>query len=302
MALARLKPYPDLRVGAAWRHFNDTDDNAVRLNFAVPLPFFDRNVGGISEAQAARAKVDAEYATGKAALVLTLDRAYETLTSSMGEIGIAALPNARQAQQAMESGYAQGRFSLLELLDVQNTLTQAGLRELEALTNLHTSVATIEGLTGTPLGLTREVAISDAKIAAAGIELQTASAGVLRDGLLLNGVIQPNQETLVQVTPRFAGVIKELRKRIGDQVNKGDTLATVESNQSLTTYELKARIAGTIIDGKPRLVNTFPNKSRRLSWPTCPMFGSIFPSIDEICRAFDLKTRSLPTRRMAGRQ
>ena len=159
LVLARLKPYPDLRVGAAWRHFNDTDDNAVRLNFTVPLPVFDRNVGGIAEAQAARAKVDAEYATGKAALVLTLGRAYETLTSSMREIDIlrtAALPNARQAQQAMESGYAQGRFSLLELLDVQNTLTQAGLRELEALSNFHTSVATIEGLTGTPLGLTRE--------------------------------------------------------------------------------------------------------------------------------------------------
>jgi len=159
LALARLKPYPDLRVGVAWRHFNDTDDNAVRLNFAVPLPVFDRNVGGIAEAQAARAKVDAEYATGKAALVLTLGRAYETVTSSLREIDIlrtAALPNARQAQQAMESGYAQGRFSLLELLDVQNTLTQAGLRELEALTNFHTSVATIEGLTGTPLGLSRE--------------------------------------------------------------------------------------------------------------------------------------------------
>jgi len=97
------------------------------------------------------------------------------------------------------------------------------------------------------------VPISDAKVAAAGIELQTAAAGVLRDGLLLNGVIQPNQETLVQVTPRFPGVNKEVRKRIGDQVNKGDILATVESNQSLTTYELKAPIAGTIIDRQAAL-------------------------------------------------
>jgi len=97
------------------------------------------------------------------------------------------------------------------------------------------------------------VQISDAKVAAAGIELQTAGGGVLRDGLLLNGVIQPNQETLVQVTPRFPGVIKDVRKRIGDQVNKGDILATVESNQSLTTYELKAPIAGTIIDRQAAL-------------------------------------------------
>src|SRR5581483_7030337 len=158
LILARLKPYPDMRLEAGWRHFNDTKDDAVRLGFSVPLPVFDRNVGGIIEAEGARAKVDAERATSKAALVLTLGRAYETLSGALREIDIlrsAAIPNARRAQEAMESGYAQGRFTLLELLDVQSTVTQAGLRELEALMNFHVSVATIEGLTGTPLGLTR---------------------------------------------------------------------------------------------------------------------------------------------------
>lgn len=92
------------------------------------------------------------------------------------------------------------------------------------------------------------IALSDAKIAAAGIELQKAGPGVLRDGLVLNGILQPNQEALVQVTPRFPGVVRDVRKRIGDKVNKGDLLATVESNQSLTSYELRAPLAGTIID------------------------------------------------------
>ena len=36
------------------------------------------------------------------------------------------------------------------------------------------------------------VALSDAKIEAAGIELVKASTGVLRDSLLLNGIVQPN--------------------------------------------------------------------------------------------------------------
>jgi membrane fusion protein, heavy metal efflux system len=97
------------------------------------------------------------------------------------------------------------------------------------------------------------VAFSDAKVAAAGIELQTAGPGTLRDSLLLNGAIQPNQEALVQVTPRFAGIVKAVRKRIGDQVTKGELLATVESNQSLTSYELRAPIAGTIIDRQASL-------------------------------------------------
>jgi len=90
--------------------------------------------------------------------------------------------------------------------------------------------------------------MSDAKVAAAGIELASAAPGVLRETLRLNGLIQPNQETLIQVTPRFPGVVKEMRKRLGDKVAKGELLATVESNQSLTTYELRAPIAGTVID------------------------------------------------------
>lgn len=97
------------------------------------------------------------------------------------------------------------------------------------------------------------VELSDEKIAVAGIELETAGPSVLRDGLLLNGIIQPNQEALVQVTSRFSGIVKDIRKRIGDQVIKGDLLAIVESNQSLTTYELRAPISGTIIDRQASL-------------------------------------------------
>ncbi len=97
------------------------------------------------------------------------------------------------------------------------------------------------------------VALSDAKIQAAGIELAKASAGVLRDSLLLNGIVQPNQESLVQVTPRFPGIVRDVRKRIGDVVQKGDVLALIESNQSLTQYELKAALAGTVIDRQTTL-------------------------------------------------
>jgi cobalt-zinc-cadmium efflux system membrane fusion protein len=97
------------------------------------------------------------------------------------------------------------------------------------------------------------IAMSDAKIAAAEIELTKAAPAVLHDSLLLNGMVQANQESLVQITPRFPGVVREVRKRIGDRVEKGDILAIVESNQSLTTYELKAAIAGTIIDRQTTL-------------------------------------------------
>lgn len=92
------------------------------------------------------------------------------------------------------------------------------------------------------------VELNDEKISAAGIEILTAGSGTLRDVLILNGILQPNQEAVVQVTPRFPGIVREIRKRIGDHVKEGEVLARVESNQSLTVYELRAPIAGTIID------------------------------------------------------
>jgi len=92
------------------------------------------------------------------------------------------------------------------------------------------------------------VKLTDAQIAAAGIEMLTAGPRELRDILRLNGMIQPNQEAMVRVTPRFPGVIRSMRKRLGDKVKKDEVLATIESNQSLTTYELKAPIDGTVID------------------------------------------------------
>lgn len=91
------------------------------------------------------------------------------------------------------------------------------------------------------------VKLTDQQVAAAGIELLQAGPRELQDVLRLGGTIQPNQEAVVKVTPRFPGIIRSMRKRLGDTVRKDEVLATVESNQSLTTYELKAPIDGTII-------------------------------------------------------
>jgi cobalt-zinc-cadmium efflux system membrane fusion protein len=95
--------------------------------------------------------------------------------------------------------------------------------------------------------------MSDAKVAAAGIEIDTAGPATLRETMVLNGILQPNQEALVQITPRFPGVIREIRKRVGDTVAANEALVRIESNQSLTSYELRAPMAGTIIERQAAL-------------------------------------------------
>src|SRR5262249_30517862 len=107
LLIARLKPVPDLRAGIAWRHFNDTKDDAVRLELSVPIPVWDQKLGGIAAASEARAKVEAERAIAKTTLLLTLGRAYDTLVGASREIELlrgSTLPNVRRAVEGMESG------------------------------------------------------------------------------------------------------------------------------------------------------------------------------------------------------
>jgi cobalt-zinc-cadmium efflux system outer membrane protein len=166
LLIARLKPIPDVQVFAGWRHFNqvwngttfEANDNAVRLGLSVPLPVWDQNIGGIEAARESLSKVQAERASNRLVLVLTLGRAYDTLVGAGREIDLlrtSTIPNARTAVDGMESGYREGRYTLLELLDVESSSTQASLRELDALLSFHISVAIIEGLTGAALKITR---------------------------------------------------------------------------------------------------------------------------------------------------
>lgn len=161
LLLARLRPYPDVRVSAGWRHYNDTGDNAVRLSLSVPIPVFDQNQGNILSAQESLAKTRAEREINRQTLIVVAGRAYDTIQGSLRELQILrelAIPKARAASDAISLGYGQGRFTLLEVLDAQASVAQARLREQEALQNFHVAVATIEGLVGNPFALARRSA------------------------------------------------------------------------------------------------------------------------------------------------
>ncbi|MBN9147679.1 MULTISPECIES: divalent metal ion exporter subunit IhpA [unclassified Nitrobacter] len=161
LLLARLKPYPDVRVGAGWRHYNETGDDAVRLSLSVPIPVFDQNQGNILSARESLAKTRAEREANRNTLIVLAGRAYDSLQGSLRELKVlrdVAIPKSSQAADAIFEGYGQGRFTLLEVLDAQASVAQARLREQEAQQNFHVAVATIEGLVGHPLVLTRGTA------------------------------------------------------------------------------------------------------------------------------------------------
>lgn len=79
------------------------------------------------------------------------------------------------------------------------------------------------------------------------LKLEEAEGAKVKTLLPLYGKLAANEEALAHVQPRFPGIVKEVRKRLGDHVEKGDLLAVVESNDSLRPYEIKSETTGTVI-------------------------------------------------------
>lgn len=80
-----------------------------------------------------------------------------------------------------------------------------------------------------------------------GVTLATAGAGEIDRGVELPGEVRPNADRIAHIAPRVAGIVREVRKQVGDRVRAGDTLAVIES-EHLAPFELRTAIDGTVID------------------------------------------------------
>ncbi len=113
--------------------------------------------------------------------------------------------------------------------DQQETMEQAGLKEKHHNEEKH-------------------VTITPEEMQEFGIELAKAGPGHLQLHVNLPGEVVIPPDNLAHIHPRFPGVVKKVLKHIGDQVKKGQTLAVVESNESLVEYQIKSLIDGTIVE------------------------------------------------------
>jgi len=91
------------------------------------------------------------------------------------------------------------------------------------------------------------VTLEPDQLEAAGISIATAGPATIRERVLLNGRVTPNEDALAHVMPRFPGVVRSVHKRLGDAVARGDLLVVIESNESLQAFEIRAPLAGTVI-------------------------------------------------------
>ena len=92
------------------------------------------------------------------------------------------------------------------------------------------------------------VQLSSDELSEFGIELAKAGPGKLKIHVSLPGEIVIPPDNLAHIHPRFPGMVKKVFKHIGDPVKKGQTLAIIEGNESLTEYEVRSLIDGTVVE------------------------------------------------------
>ncbi len=93
----------------------------------------------------------------------------------------------------------------------------------------------------------RAVELSPEAVRNAGIRTGVAGPGRLAVTIEAPGEVHLDAERVLEVRPRYPGVVREIRKRIGDPVEKDEVVAVVQSNESLTDYEIASSMPGTVI-------------------------------------------------------
>jgi cobalt-zinc-cadmium efflux system outer membrane protein len=154
VALERARRIPDPTFRAGGTYFNEVNEGAVTAGISIPIPFFDTNRGAI---QAARARVSGTAAEAEAALLRVereLAEAYGTYAAAAEAARILrddALPNARAAFEGIETGYREGEYDLLAVLDAQRALVETQNALADALADVAQARAAVERLVATPL-------------------------------------------------------------------------------------------------------------------------------------------------------
>lgn len=90
------------------------------------------------------------------------------------------------------------------------------------------------------------VEIPAAIAAKAGLMSEFAGPGIVERRIPVYGrlVVPPDQQA--QLRARFPGVVMAVTGQVGDMIQKGHVLVTIESNESLQNYALRAPISGQI--------------------------------------------------------
>ena len=150
LQLEVAKQYPDIHLGPGYQL--DQTDNKWTLGLAVALPLFDRNEGGIAEAEARRTESAARFLALQARVITEIEAAATSYHAAVAKgQALEALRRDLTTQLAIAQGMLQaGEISRVELVQRQIELSSVSLAHLNALVAVQESIGALEDALQSP--------------------------------------------------------------------------------------------------------------------------------------------------------
>lgn len=125
------------------------------------------------------------------------------------------------------------------------------------------------------------IVLTDEQKKEIGLTIKKAGAGNLNKELTLTGEVVLNEDQVVHLVPRVSGIVIKVNKSLGDQVEKGEVLAVLDSaelGEAKSDYFEKFNNAGCCLVDLER--------ARILETNTRTLIDDLkaFPSLDELCK------------------
>lgn len=81
----------------------------------------------------------------------------------------------------------------------------------------------------------------------AGVVIEPAGPAVIRDIVQLMGHVAVDDNRRAQIKARFPGIVRSVHVQQGDRVRRGQTLVTIEGNDSMRAYPVTAPFDGVVL-------------------------------------------------------
>jgi len=154
LKLARAQAIPDITLGAGYSvqgPRGPDNQQQVLLNFGVPLPLFNRNQGGIVQAEVGVQQAEADLQKTLNQVENQVDVAYRNLLQSRRLVEAyraGVLDDARSTLTIVERAYERGGATILDLLDAARTSRTIQLNYVESLFNYQHHFFLLESAVG----------------------------------------------------------------------------------------------------------------------------------------------------------
>lgn len=152
--LARSGGRSDIEIAGGLRHFNATDDTGFVFSLNIPLGSSSRAKSKVEEAEIMSLREPHIFEQRRLELYATLFEVHQEIKHAVDAVTTlreTIIPQAERALQDYEKGYKAGRYSFLELTEVQRVLLDSRLESVMAAADYHQYRIEIDRLTGAGL-------------------------------------------------------------------------------------------------------------------------------------------------------